>query len=237
MAYDPRSGWRSALYGDADNPSTKSWHYREPKSGQDARLTCPKCGVRFGLTNLAEAHIPYCGGPGVPIGQSDKGLPWAGGEPMPPPKFTRQGTWGPLALSLLVFAPVGFGMALWRLIKRYGGYREVIALVVSGIQILLAVVLLVTSLGGGMRGPQHAQLSRQLLSQVRSNGSNGFDTPKAASIKCEWDGWSVGKSFTCYVYDTTVNLVGRVVVTPTPTVTKDGQSYWEWQDNFYPAGL
>jgi hypothetical protein len=56
--------------------------------------------------------------------------PWASSS------TTGESTWGPLWLSLLAFAPIGFGMALWRLSKHYGTYREGIALAVSSAQIL-----------------------------------------------------------------------------------------------------
>jgi hypothetical protein len=44
---------------------------------------------------------------------------------------TGESSWGPFWLSLLVFAPIGFVMALWRFAKHYGTYREGIALAVS----------------------------------------------------------------------------------------------------------
>ena len=53
--------------------------------------------------------------------------------------------WVPLLLGLFIFAPIGFVMAIWRLAKHYGTYREVIALVVSGAQLLAVVVVIAVS--------------------------------------------------------------------------------------------
>ena len=60
--------------------------------------------------------------------------------------------WVPLVLGLLFFAPIGFVMSIWRLAKHYGTYREVIALLVSGAQILAVVVVIAVSANGSGTG-------------------------------------------------------------------------------------
>ena len=63
-----------------------------------------------------------------------------------------ESSWGPLLWSILVLAPIGFVMAIWRLSKRYGGYREVIALVLSTLEIGFLVLAFI---GIAITPPSH----------------------------------------------------------------------------------
>jgi Domain of unknown function (DUF4352) len=85
-----------------------------------------------------------------PPGQPEQEQPqWPSQLEHPP--TTGRSTWAPLVWCLF-FWPAGFVMSIWRLAKHYGRGREITALVVSSIQLLVVLVLIIAAASGASGG-------------------------------------------------------------------------------------
>ncbi len=181
---------------------------------------CPHCGASVQST-LYEQHVVSCGA----FEAAEERARSAPGV----------STWGPLVLSILVFAPIGLVMALWRLAKHYGSYREVVALVVSSAQILAVVVVVVVAVAlqaGSYQGPSEHVMEQAVLGDLHKTTGNGFDVPNAASVVCNLPPeWQPGKTGTCYVYNNQSTGIGTVAITVEPTAG----TYWRWNSQWRPG--
>ena len=203
------------------------------KANGVARATCWFCG---GTRDAAQARpweeadgrvmgvvsTPWAPGPSVAA------EPWSPEQPSwEPARATRESTWAPLWLSLLVFAPIGFVMALWRLTKHYGAYREGIALLVSSAQLVVAIILVVVALGASPPSPSNggyyntsvlAPSVQQVTNQHYQKLGMGI---KVTSTNCVLD---YGSTFTCALHET---ASGVPLTLPITVVVSDNGNEWK----------
>lgn len=138
-------------------------------------------------------------------------------------------TWGPLWLSVLL-PPIGFAMAIWRLVKHYGSYREVIALGVSGAQLLVAIIALSLALASPVRPANGGFYNTSVLAQSVKQTLNqhylglGMGT-HVKSVRCVLD---FGSTYTCALHETQSTAEGNLPLTiPITVVVSDNGNEWK----------
>jgi len=138
-------------------------------------------------------------------------------------------TWAPLWLSLLVFAPIGFVMSIWRLAKHYGAHREVVALVVSSAQLLVFAVLVIVAVaappprpanGGFYNTTVLAASVQRVTNQHYAKLGMGITVTEVACVL------DYGSTFTCALHEKVDGVSSTVPVTV--VVSKNGN---EWKSS------
>ena len=138
-------------------------------------------------------------------------------------------TWAPLWLSLLVFAPIGFVMSIWRLAKHYGAHREVVALVVSSAQLLVFAIFVIVAVAAPPPRPSNggfynttvlAPSVQRVTNQHYAKLGMGITVTKVACVL------DYGSTFTCALHEKVDGVSSTVPVTV--VVSKNGN---EWKSS------
>jgi hypothetical protein len=130
---------------------------------------------------------------------------------------------------LLIFAPIGFIMSIWRLAKHYGTYREIIALVVTSAELLVAIIIVIVvltsppprpAIGGFYNTSVLARSVQQVYNRHYAKLEMGITIKK---VLCVLD---YGSTFTCALHEQ-VGGVAVPLAVPVTVVVSDNGNEWK----------